>query len=161
MLDSEMIEDTAKIVNEAIMDRLQVYLIINNRAGGNAPLIAEKIVDRLHSEKQPRLFWSLLFVWLLADFSWNPPAQRKWKCWKKAVMISRDGKKRKRVRTALILNFGVVKNSRFQYHIANRPGFFPDADNGTPSKHGLYATRDLNEKGVRASLDLRVSTPWP
>ncbi len=37
MLNSEMIEDTGKIVNEAIKDRLQVYLIINNRAGGNAP----------------------------------------------------------------------------------------------------------------------------
>ena len=36
MLDSEMIEDTAKIVNEAVKDRLQVNLIINNRAGGNA-----------------------------------------------------------------------------------------------------------------------------
>jgi hypothetical protein len=41
MLDPEMIEDTAKIVNEAIKDRLQVNLIINNRAGGNAPLIAK------------------------------------------------------------------------------------------------------------------------
>jgi uncharacterized protein YecE (DUF72 family) len=55
MLDSEMIEDTAKIVNEAIKDRLQVYLIINNRAGGNAPLIAQKIADRVHSEKPQRL----------------------------------------------------------------------------------------------------------
>ena len=52
MLDPEMIEDTAKIVNEAIKDKVQVNLIINNRAGGNAPLIAEKIADRLHSEKQ-------------------------------------------------------------------------------------------------------------
>ena len=51
MLDSEMIEDTAKIVNEAIKDRLQVYLIINNRGGGNAPLIAQSIADRLHREK--------------------------------------------------------------------------------------------------------------
>jgi uncharacterized protein YecE (DUF72 family) len=55
MLDSEMIEDTAKIVNEALRDRLQVYLIINNRAGGNAPLIAQKIADRIHSEKPQRL----------------------------------------------------------------------------------------------------------
>ena len=39
MLDSEMIEDTAKIVNEAQKDKVQVNLIINNRAGGNAPLI--------------------------------------------------------------------------------------------------------------------------
>jgi hypothetical protein len=55
MLDSEMIEDTAKIVNEAITDRLQVNLIINSRVGGNAPLIAGKIADRLHSEKPQRL----------------------------------------------------------------------------------------------------------
>jgi phosphoheptose isomerase len=56
MLDSEMIEDTAKIVSEATKDKVQVSLIINNRAGGNAPLIAEKIVDRLHKEKQQMLF---------------------------------------------------------------------------------------------------------
>jgi uncharacterized protein YecE (DUF72 family) len=56
MLDPEMIEDTAKIVNEAVKDKVQVYLIINNRAGGNASLIAQKIAERLHSEKQPGLF---------------------------------------------------------------------------------------------------------
>jgi uncharacterized protein YecE (DUF72 family) len=56
MLDPEMIEDTIKIVNEAIKDKIQVNLIINNRAGGNAPLIAHKIADRLQSEKQQRLF---------------------------------------------------------------------------------------------------------
>lgn len=32
-----MIEDTAKIVNGAIKDKVQINLIINNRAGGNAP----------------------------------------------------------------------------------------------------------------------------
>ena len=56
MLDPEMIEDTANIVNEAIKDKVQVNLIINNRAGGNAPLIAEKIVERLHTAKQRGLF---------------------------------------------------------------------------------------------------------
>ena len=35
MLDSEMIEDTAKILNEALKDKVQVNLIINNRADGN------------------------------------------------------------------------------------------------------------------------------
>jgi hypothetical protein len=54
-LDSEMIEDTTKIVNEAMKDKVQVNLIINNRAGGNTPLIAEKIVDRLLSQKPQRL----------------------------------------------------------------------------------------------------------
>ena len=55
MLDPEMIEDTVKIVNEAIKDKIQVNLIIKNRAGGSAPLIAQKIADRLQSEKQQRL----------------------------------------------------------------------------------------------------------
>jgi len=55
MLDSEMIEDTAKIVNDAQKDKVQVNLIINNRAGGNAPLIAQKIADRFHSQKQQKL----------------------------------------------------------------------------------------------------------
>jgi hypothetical protein len=41
----------------AAIFKVQVCLIINNRAGGNAPLIAEKIASRLHSEKQQRLFW--------------------------------------------------------------------------------------------------------
>ena len=52
MLDPEMIEDTVKIVNEAIIDKIQVNLIINNRAGGNAPMIVQKIADRLHKERQ-------------------------------------------------------------------------------------------------------------
>ena len=51
-----MIEDSVKIVNEAIEDKIRVSLINNNRAGGNAPLIAQRIVDRLHKERQQRLF---------------------------------------------------------------------------------------------------------
>ena len=51
MLDPEMIKDTIKIAKEATKDKVQFNLIINNRAGGNAPLIAQKIADRLHSEK--------------------------------------------------------------------------------------------------------------
>jgi len=56
MLDPEMIEDTAKIVNRATKDKVQVNLIINKHAGGNAPLIVQKIADRLHKEKQQRFF---------------------------------------------------------------------------------------------------------
>ena len=56
MPDPEMIEDTAKIVDEAQKDKVEVNLIINNRAGGNAPLIAEKITESLHKEKQQGLF---------------------------------------------------------------------------------------------------------
>jgi hypothetical protein len=52
MLDPEMIEDTTRIVNEATKDKVEVNLIINNRAGGNAPLIAKMIADRFHKENQ-------------------------------------------------------------------------------------------------------------
>jgi hypothetical protein len=48
MLDPEVIEDPVKIVNEAIKDKVKVNLIINNRAGGSAPRIAQAIADRLH-----------------------------------------------------------------------------------------------------------------
>lgn len=56
MLDPEMIENTGKIINEAIKDKVQVNLIINNPAGGNAPLIVHKIAERIHSPKQRRMF---------------------------------------------------------------------------------------------------------
>ena len=52
----EMIEDTVKIVNEAIKNKIQMNLIINNRAGGSALLIAQEIADRLQKERQQRLF---------------------------------------------------------------------------------------------------------
>jgi hypothetical protein len=45
-----MIEDTVKIVNEALKYEIQVNLIINNRAGDNAPLIAQKMAERLPLE---------------------------------------------------------------------------------------------------------------
>jgi len=48
----EMIEDAVKIVNEAVKDKIQVNLIINNRAGGNAPLVTQQIADRLPKKKQ-------------------------------------------------------------------------------------------------------------
>jgi hypothetical protein len=58
-LDPEMVEDTVKIVRETIRDKIQVNLIINNRTGGNAPLIAQKIAEGLHSKEQQRLFYAL------------------------------------------------------------------------------------------------------
>jgi len=38
MQDPEMLEDAAKIVNSAMNDKIQVNLIINNRAGDGVPL---------------------------------------------------------------------------------------------------------------------------
>jgi hypothetical protein len=55
MLDPEMIEDILSIVNAALEDKYRVNLIINNRVGGNAPLIAQMITSKLHREKQARM----------------------------------------------------------------------------------------------------------
>jgi hypothetical protein len=46
MLDPEMVEDTPRIVKEAIKDKIQANLIIKNKAGGNAPLIAQQVAER-------------------------------------------------------------------------------------------------------------------
>jgi uncharacterized protein YecE (DUF72 family) len=55
MLDPGLIEDILPIVNEAVEDEYRVNLIVNNRAGGNAPMIAQMITDKLHKEEQPRI----------------------------------------------------------------------------------------------------------
>ena len=48
MLDLETIEDTVRTVNEALRDYTQMNRIVNTRAGGNSPLIAQGIADRFH-----------------------------------------------------------------------------------------------------------------
>jgi hypothetical protein len=61
MPDSEMIEDMAKIVNEAIKEEVQVNLSIYNRGSRNAPLIARKIAERFSSENKRSPFRA--FLW--------------------------------------------------------------------------------------------------
>jgi hypothetical protein len=52
MPDPEKIEDAASIMNVAVKDNVQADIITNISAGGCASRIAQKIVERLHSEKQ-------------------------------------------------------------------------------------------------------------
>ena len=47
MLNPNTVQDTATVVRAALKDGRYVYLLINNRAGGNAPLIAAEIVEHL------------------------------------------------------------------------------------------------------------------
>lgn len=47
MLQPEMVLDTVEIIKGAVEKGILVNLIINNRAGGNAPLIAREIAERL------------------------------------------------------------------------------------------------------------------
>jgi hypothetical protein len=55
MLDPEKIEDTVRTVNEAMRDNTQVNRIVNTRAGGSTPLIAQAIADRFRKQNQKRL----------------------------------------------------------------------------------------------------------
>jgi hypothetical protein len=47
MLHPSTVQDTVTIVRAALKDGKWVYLLINNRAGGNAPLIASEIIEHL------------------------------------------------------------------------------------------------------------------
>jgi uncharacterized protein YecE (DUF72 family) len=46
MMSPRMPEETAEVMVEAIKQDVQANVIINNRAGGNAPLIAQKVAER-------------------------------------------------------------------------------------------------------------------
>jgi hypothetical protein len=43
MMDPQMVDETVDIMKSAIEDCVQINVIINNRAGGNSPIIAQKI----------------------------------------------------------------------------------------------------------------------
>jgi uncharacterized protein YecE (DUF72 family) len=56
MLNPAMVKDTVQLIREGIAQGIRMIVIINNRAGGNAPLIAQEIVAGLHLEKSQRPF---------------------------------------------------------------------------------------------------------
>ena len=51
MLDPTMIEDTVQLIREAVKRAKKIAIIINNRAGGNAPLIAREIARKILAAK--------------------------------------------------------------------------------------------------------------
>ena len=53
MMSHHMVEETAEIMSAAIREGVGVNVIINNRAGGNAPLIAQKVSEKF-LEKLPK-----------------------------------------------------------------------------------------------------------
>jgi hypothetical protein len=46
MLQPEMVRETAVIMRRAITDSVETSILINNRAGGNAPIIGQKIAEQ-------------------------------------------------------------------------------------------------------------------
>ena len=53
MTDPRMIEDAVLIAREAIGQDRDVMILVNNRAGGNAPLIARALAERFLAEAEP------------------------------------------------------------------------------------------------------------
>jgi uncharacterized protein YecE (DUF72 family) len=51
MMNPEMIDDAIQIIMEGVRRRKRMVLIINNRAGGNGPIIAQEIAKRLQGVK--------------------------------------------------------------------------------------------------------------
>ena len=47
MISPEMVDDAIEIIKEGLKRRKKMVLIINNRAGGNGPLIAQRIAKKL------------------------------------------------------------------------------------------------------------------
>jgi hypothetical protein len=43
----EMYDDTVHIIVEAIQKEIDIYVVSNNRAGGNAPKISQKVLGLL------------------------------------------------------------------------------------------------------------------
>jgi hypothetical protein len=50
----EMVLETVEIVKAPIENGVMVNLIVNNRAGGNAPLIAQAIAQKLIPKPTPK-----------------------------------------------------------------------------------------------------------
>jgi len=43
----QMRRDTVSLVKKAVVENRQAYVLVNNRAEGNAPLTVEALVDQL------------------------------------------------------------------------------------------------------------------
>ena len=46
MMQDEMVEETAELMWKGLKQGVKIYVIINNRAGGNAPMIAQQVAKR-------------------------------------------------------------------------------------------------------------------
>ena len=51
MLSDEMLNEAVDIMASAVENDARINVIINNRSGGNAPLIAQKIASRFLDSK--------------------------------------------------------------------------------------------------------------
>ena len=53
MLQPQMVEEAAELAQAAVCEGVRTHVIVNNRSGGNAPLIAKRIANRLRELLDP------------------------------------------------------------------------------------------------------------
>ena len=53
MLQSEMVSEVANFMREATANGIETSILINNRAGGNAPVIARRVAEQLFEDLEP------------------------------------------------------------------------------------------------------------
>jgi hypothetical protein len=46
MLNPDMVRETVELMQRAIAQGVRINIVINNRAGGNAPLVGQQIAER-------------------------------------------------------------------------------------------------------------------
>jgi hypothetical protein len=71
MMQYEMVEETAELMLKGLKQKVNMNVIINNRAGGNAPMIAQQVVKKfcyLFNEKHIKTKKPITFL------SSNPPS---------------------------------------------------------------------------------------
>ena len=54
MLQPEMVLETVDIMQRALDQGIGVNILVNNRAGGNAPLIAQALAEKFVSTNRPK-----------------------------------------------------------------------------------------------------------
>ena len=51
MIQPAMVHQTARLMHEAVENNVRLNIIINNRAAGNAPLLAQRIIREFLRQK--------------------------------------------------------------------------------------------------------------
>lgn len=52
MIQTQMVKETTGLIREAVEKGVETNVVINNRSGGNAPMIAQKVVEEYFQEKE-------------------------------------------------------------------------------------------------------------
>jgi hypothetical protein len=52
MVQPRMIEETVRLMHAGIERQIQMNIIINNRSGGSAPLIARQVAEQFQNSKE-------------------------------------------------------------------------------------------------------------